>query len=105
MALSSLSKECMHNLIIIFTITLAEVDYAHESTGFPTWHRQYLLWLEWELQYMLNANGYSNYYMFQLHYWDWRKNKQTNANLPFKSNRLGVTMDNDGSGRPIVDRR
>ena len=30
------------------------------------------------------------------------KNKQTNANSLFKSNRLGVTMDNDGSRRPKV---
>lgn len=77
-----------------------DIDYAHESTGFPTWHRQYLLWLEWELQYMMKESQPDNYHTFRLHYWDWRKNKQTNANSPFKSNRLGVTMNT--GGRPRV---
>ena len=75
-------------------------DYAHEATGFPTWHRQYLLWLEWELQYMLRETTHPNtYYRFRLHYWDWRKERQSNENSPFKSNRLGVTMSVGGFPR------
>jgi hypothetical protein len=70
------------------------VDYAHESTGFPTWHRQYLLWLEWELQYMLKETQPNTYHTFRLHYWDWRFEQQTSENSPFVSNRLGVTTSN-----------
>lgn len=77
------------------------VDYAHESTGFPTWHRQYLLWLEWELQYMLKETRPDTYpyYMFRFHYWDWRKERQSNENSPFKSNRLGMTVNISGFPR------
>ncbi len=70
---------------------IAYADYAHESTGFPTWHRQYLLWLEWELQYMLKETRPNTYHMFRLHYWDWRFEQQTSENSPFMRNRLGVT--------------
>ena len=66
-----------------------ERDYAHESTGFLTWHRQFLLWFEWEVQYMLESMGRDDYYMFRIPYWDWRKEEQTDDNSPFKSNRLG----------------
>ena len=85
--------------IIIILLHLVNIDYAHESTGFPTWHRQYLLWLEWELQYMMKESRPDTYHMFRLHYWDWRKNKQTNANSPFEINRLGVTMNISGFPR------
>ena len=73
-------------------------DYAHESTGFPTWHRQFLLWFEWEVQYMLKDLQMKpiDYYMFRIPYWDWRKEKQTNDNSPFKSNCLGETVNNNG---------
>ena len=75
------------------------VDYAHESTGFPTWHRQYLLWLEWELQYMQKEMQVDNYHMFRLHYWDWRSEMQSDTNTPFKHNRLGVTVNEGGFPR------
>jgi hypothetical protein len=79
-------------------LSIAYADYAHESTGFPTWHRQYLLWLEWELQYMLKETTRPNtYYMFRLHYWDWRKEMQTDENSPFKDNRLGSTVYRGGN--------
>ena len=70
---------------------------VYESTGFPTWHRQFLLWFEWEVQYMLKElNGTEDYYRFRIPYWDWRKEKQTKANSPFQKNRLGETRDNHG---------
>jgi hypothetical protein len=82
---------------------IAYADYAHESTGFPTWHRQYLLWLEWELQYMLKETQPNTYHTFRLHYWDWRKEQQTSENSPFVSDRLGVTTDN-GSVQFMINR-
>ena len=87
-------------IIINFAIPVVYADYAHEATGFPTWHRQYLLWLEWELQYMLRETiQLDTYYTFRLHYWDWRKERQTDENSPFKSNRLGVTVNITGFPR------
>jgi len=76
-----------------------ENDYAHEATGFPTWHRLFLLWFEREMQIFLQDENFS------LHYWDWRNPKQRRS--LFQSNRLGehnmftsaVTgqlFDNDG---------
>lgn len=75
---------------------MAKRDYAHESTGFLTWHRQFLLWFEWEIQYMLKDMGKGDYYKFRIPYWDWRKEVQTETNSPFKSNRLGKTTYRDG---------
>ena len=40
-----------------------------------------------------------NYYMFRLHYWDWRQEMQTDKNSPFKSNRLGETRNVNGFPR------
>ena len=40
--------------------------------------------------------GREDYHMFRIPYWDWRKEKQTEDNSPFKSNRLGETVDNNG---------
>ena len=59
-----------------------ELDYAHEATGFPTWHRLFLLWFEREMQILLRDDT------FTLHYWDWRDlNERTSL---FESNRLGA---------------
>ena len=91
-----------HNNILLLCCcyTVVYADYAHEATGFPTWHRQYLLWLEWELQYMLRETTQPNtYYRFRLRYWDWRKERQTDENSPFKSDRLGVTVNVNGFPR------
>ena len=85
----------MHNICHV----ALKKDYAHESTGFPTWHRQFLLWFEWEVQYMLKSKEKEDYYMFRIPYWDWRKEKQTDDNSPFKSNRLGETLNNNGLPR------
>lgn len=41
------------------------MDFAHESGGFPTWHRQYLLWLERELQIQTGDDEFS------VPYWEW----------------------------------
>ena len=45
---------------------------------------------------MLKNEGREDYYMFRIPYWDWRKEKQTDDNSPFKSNRLGETVNNNG---------
>ena len=57
-------------------------DYAHEATGFPTWHRLFLLWFEREMQHFLNDDN------FTVHYWDWRDPDQRTS--LFESNRLGA---------------
>ena len=46
------------------------VDFAHEGTGFLTWHRLFLLWFEREMQVMLDDPD------FRLYYWDWREPAQ-----------------------------
>jgi hypothetical protein len=84
-----------------FTIHLFK-DYAHESTGFPTWHRQFLLWFEWEIQYMLKSMNQPDYYTFRIPYWDWRKEMQTEANSPFQLERLGKTMNSNDDDLPVV---
>ena len=57
-------------------------DYAHRATGFPTWHRLFLLWFEREMQHFLQDET------FTVHYWDWRN--ETERTSLFQSNRLGA---------------
>ena len=57
-------------------------DYAHESVGFLTWHRLYLLWFEREMQYVLDGT------QFTLHYWNWTN--QADRSEPFGTEKLGV---------------
>ena len=45
---------------------------------------------------MLKSRGREDYYMFRIPYWDWRKGEQTDDNSPFKSNRLGDTVNSNG---------
>ena len=66
-----------------------KVDYAHEGTGFPTWHRQYILWFEWEIQQMLRTMGHDDYHTFRTHFWDWRREIQMTSPSIFQYNRLG----------------
>ena len=63
-------------------LSLTALDYAHESVGFLTWHRLYLLWFEREMQHVLNNA------QFTLHYWDWTT--QEDRNVPFRADRLGI---------------
>ena len=74
-----------HTHIHTHTHTHTACDYAHESTGFLTWHRILLLWLERELQ-ILSGN-----YAFRISYWDWT-NEEARAkqlDLLFSYDRLG----------------
>ena len=61
------------------------VDYAHEGPGFPTWHRQLILWLEREIQVQIHDHT------FRLPYWDWRDPSQ--REILFKRDRLGENVD------------
>ena len=61
------------------------VDYAHEGIGFPTWHRQLLLWMEREIQW-----GVDNH-TFRIPYWDWRDPSQ--REYLFTKDRLGESVD------------
>ena len=77
-----------------------KIDYAHEATGFPTWHRQFVLWFEWEIQWMLKSMRHQNYYAFRTHYWDWRKETQeaiSDDTEIFVPNRLGERRNNINS--------
>ena len=60
-------------------------DYAHQGTGFPTWHRLYLLWFEREIQIETGDP------MFTLHYWDWRDPEQREA--LYTRDRLGENVN------------
>ena len=72
-------------MLLLHTKTHTACDYAHESTGFLTWHRILLLWLERELQ-ILSGND-----AFRISYWDWTNEEQraTQIELLFSDNRLG----------------
>ena len=72
------------------------MDYAHEGTGFPTWHRQFLLWLEREIQVAINDIE------FRLPYWDWSDPDQ--REILFKRDRLGENMEDTSNpnSRPRV---
>ena len=48
---------------------------------------------------MMKEMQMDNYHMFRLHYWDWRSEKQSDTNTPFKRNRLGVTVNENGFPR------
>ena len=60
-------------------------DFAHQSSGLPTWHRMYLLRFERELQILLNDSD------FTLHYWDWTdfNGDRDWTSLLFNDQRLG----------------
>ena len=75
----------LHTRTHTHTHTHTACDYAHESTGFLTWHRILLLWLERELQ-ILNETD-----TFRISYWDWT-NEEERATLHerlFTDERLG----------------
>ena len=58
LGLGGLSDLCLSGVINKYIICIgSKKDYAHESTGFPTWHCQFLLWFESEVQYMLESMG------------------------------------------------
>ena len=64
---------------------LGKIDYAHEGTGFPTWHRLFLLWLEREIQIATNNHR------FRLPYWDWSDPSQ--REILFQRDRLGENVN------------
>ena len=80
------------------------LDYAHAGPAFYTWHRMFHLFLESEIQAMLQAMGREDYHTFRLPYWDWRSEIQTNYGLTsdtlFSFSRLGETRN--VSGHPVV---
>lgn len=67
-------------------------DYAHEGPGFPTWHRQFLLWVEREIQIEIND------YTFRLPYWDWSDKSQ--RKILFTRERLG---ENTKKGKTVTE--
>ena len=71
------------------------VDFAHEGTGFPTWHRLFLLWLEREIQIEIGDRN------FRLPYWDW--SHESNRELPFTKDRLGENVNSVVEGTLFKD--
>ena len=69
----------------VYCIGLNEVDYAHRGTGFPTWHRLYLLWLEREIQREIGDHE------FRIPYWDWRY--PDHREELYGTKKLGVNVD------------
>ena len=96
-------------LLLLFLLCTAPVppDYAHTAPGFYTWHRMLGVWLEWEIQGMLESISDPNYHMFRLPYWDWRRELQLSTGLSaddlFTVNRLGATMNDSGRARVYGD--
>ena len=87
----------MHVIILIMSCGIVInadtdnfLDFAHESTGFPTWHRLYLLWIEREIQIMTSDHT------FRVPYWDWRDPLQ--RDVPFQRKRLGENIDGNVEG-------
>ena len=76
----SLLKIKLHNAYFIF---FSVVDYAHESTGFLTWHHLFLLWFEREIQVATSDPT------FMFSYWDWTDSNEREAY--FTSDRLGIS--------------
>ena len=82
-------------LFIDFTDTDHYVDYAHEGPGFPTWHRQLMLWLEREMQVQINDHT------FRLPFWDWRDPSQ--REILFRKDRLGDNVNGTVVGELFDD--
>ena len=75
-------------------LKLSDIDFAHESPGFLTWHRYYLLLLERELgriaERLKNEGKISSNwtrYNFALPYWDWSESAVEEI---FQENTFGV---------------
>ena len=66
------------------------MDFAHEGTGFPTWHRLFLLWIEREIQIAIDDH------LFRLPYWDWRDPSQ--REILFERDRLGANVNGSVEG-------
>jgi len=82
----------------------SRIDYAHFGPSFNTWHRYFNLWLEWEIQQMLQNTGHANYHAFRLPYWDWRIEIQNSTGIRVEDilteKRFGATRN--VSGFPLV---
>ena len=65
-------------------------DFAHESSGFLTWHRLFLLWFEREMQIALEDRT------FTIQYWDWTV--ESNRNSLFTDDKLGGNDNGDVTG-------
>jgi tyrosinase len=72
-------------MLMHFADTDDFTDYAHEGTGFPTWHRLFLLWLEREIQIEINDHT------FRLPYWEWSDPSQ--REILFTRDRLGENVE------------
>ena len=80
------------------TSECAVPDFAHEGPNFLTWHRGYLLYVETEIQKMLNDP------MFALPYWNWTDTNRDNIWDLFGRSDCGIFSDspnNDTIKAPI----
>ena len=63
-------------------------DFAHEASGFLTWHRAYLLFVERELQKMKAAEKIA----FALPFWDWTEHSKEYLEWLFNDERMGSSQ-------------
>ena len=80
------------------TSECAVPDFAHEGPNFLTWHRGYLLYVETEIQKMLNDPT------FALPYWNWTDTNRDNIWDLFGRSNCGIFSDppnNDTIKAPI----
>ena len=77
--------------------TDADIDFAHDGQGFPTWHRLYMLAWERSIQELNNDED------FTVPYWDWTENKGTDCDFCTKD-LLGVRgADGSVTGKYLND--
>ncbi|PFX12202.1 tyrosinase-like [Stylophora pistillata] len=78
------------NTILPHNITKADIDFAHDGQGFPSWHRLYLLAWERTLQEIGNDEE------FALPFWDWTGNITQCDPAICSEELLGVTNQSNG---------
>ena len=77
----------LHNVVFL----LVANDFAHESSGFLTWHRLFLLWFEREMQIALGDPN------FTVRYWDWTVDSYRNS--LFTDDKLGGDSNGNVTGQ------
>jgi tyrosinase len=70
---------------------LVQCDFAHEASGFLTWHRAALLVVERELQ--MTPTGQQLNYPIAIPYWDWTNHSPESINELFSNDRMGYSRN------------
>ena len=78
--------------------TVIQCDFAHEGSGFLTWHRALLLVVEHELQ--RTQTGRSIDYPIMIPYWDWTDHTPASINKLFSNEMMGYSHNVTETKRP-----